>query len=438
MLQIAEFPVTYPSVAALSDTHSPEPNKLVATPPLVNCEICVVIPVRNEAANIVAALQALTHQLDLQGQPFAYNCYEVIVLANNCTDDTAAIARLWAAQHPRLQLHIVEITLAAVDAHVGRARRILMDEAHRRLMWLERPRGIIATTDGDTVVAPDWLAATWAEIANGADGVGGRITINRAEREAFQARRLYLRDNGYHFLVAEIEHFYEAHPYDCWPRHHQHFGASFALTTQMYQRVGGLPPLRALEDVALYRAIMREDGSFRHSPAVRVTTSGRQYGRTEYGLAPQLRYWLELEAGRQACLVESAAAIEMRLQCRQSLRQLWQQERIGQPIKSSQIAVLAEDLGIEADWLAAALVQSQPFGMLYEQMEMRQQAKGVWAGRWPQADLAQVIAELRLRLETIRRQRAFSLRRTQTARRGQQQITSCQLKPDILNDVSRK
>ncbi len=414
MLQIAETAATFPIVGALFDAHSCEPNILVATPPLATCEVCVVIPVRNEAAYILAALQALTHQVD-----FAYNRYEVVVLANNCTDDTAAIARGWAAQHPDFRLHIVEITLEAADAHVGRARRILMDEAYRRLLWLERPRGIIATTDGDTVVAPNWLAATWAEIAGGADGVGGRIVINRAEREAFQARRLYLRDNGYRFLVAEMEHLYQAYPHDCWPRHHQHFGASFALTAQMYRRVGGLPPLRALEDVALYRAIMREDGCFRHSPAVRVTTSGRQYGRTEYGLAPQLRYWLELEAGHQACLVESATAIEMRLQCRQRLRQIWQGVRAGQPLSSIQVAALADDLGIEADWLAATMEQRQPFGTLYEQMEQWQQAKGIWEARWPQRDMAQVMGDLRLRLEKAKGQVATGFFTTKNAEGGE-------------------
>ncbi len=66
-------------------------------------------------------------------------------------------------------------------AHVGHARRLLKDDACHRLLRLGRPRGVIASTDGDSRVAPTWLAATLAEIAHGADAVGGRIVISDDE-----------------------------------------------------------------------------------------------------------------------------------------------------------------------------------------------------------------------------------------------------------------
>ena len=139
------------------------------------CELCVAIPVHNEEAGIGGALAALAAQIDVDGRPLGPERYEVLVLANNCTDATVARARRFAAAHPRLHLHVIEVLLAEPHAHVGAARRLVMDEAARRLKSAGRPRGVIAATDGDTTVRPDWVAMNLREIARGADAVGGRI-----------------------------------------------------------------------------------------------------------------------------------------------------------------------------------------------------------------------------------------------------------------------
>ena len=144
---------------------------LVQTPPLPQCEVCVIVPVQNEAETLESTLTALAHQVDLVGRPLDSTRYEIILLANNCSDDSAAIARRFASQHPTLALHVVERTLRAAEAYIGRVRQILMDEAYRRLIALGRRRGVIASTDGDTQVAPTWVAATIQEIARGADAV---------------------------------------------------------------------------------------------------------------------------------------------------------------------------------------------------------------------------------------------------------------------------
>lgn len=97
------------------------------------------------------------------------------MLANNCTDATVAVVRQQARRFPQLVLHVAELRLPVAKAHVGRAHRLLMDEACARLEQVGAPVGIIASTDADTCVAPTWLAAIQAEIAAGADAVGGRI-----------------------------------------------------------------------------------------------------------------------------------------------------------------------------------------------------------------------------------------------------------------------
>lgn len=382
---------------------------LVLTPPSLCCEVCVIIPVRDEEETLADTLAALAGQIDLDGKPFDRERYEIILLANNCSDDSAAIAQGFAKQHPTLVLHVVEITLSACEAYIGRVRQILMDEAYRRLSTLGRQRGVIASTDGDTQVAPTWIAATLEQIACGADAVGGRILVERTECLSLASPRAYhLREVGYRYLIAELETYLDPDPDDPWPRHYQHFGASLAVTAAMYKQAGGLPPVRTPEDVAFYRALVRVNARFRHSPKVRVVTSARQTGRTSGGLADQLSKWGAMERHQQPFLVEPAAAIETRLQVRQGLRVLWRRVLSGYEPTYKDIAPLANQLEVAAEWLSnelalthSLLALTHSFGLLLERIEQFQ--KGTWIKRWPLVPIEQAILSLRLRLEGLRR-----------------------------------
>ena len=71
---------------------------LVMQPPHRTCEVCVILPARDESARIDKCLSALADQIDLGRVPIYPGRYEVIVLANNCRDETAALARaFWPA-----------------------------------------------------------------------------------------------------------------------------------------------------------------------------------------------------------------------------------------------------------------------------------------------------------------------------------------------------
>nr|GFD49974.1 hypothetical protein [Tanacetum cinerariifolium] len=106
-----------------------------------------------------------------------------IVLANNCKDRTAAVVRQLACEYPGLAVHVAELQLPGTLAHVGQARRLLMDAAAQRLEATAGPSGLILSTDADTQVATDWLAACRAEVASGAAAVGGRILTRPSEPE---------------------------------------------------------------------------------------------------------------------------------------------------------------------------------------------------------------------------------------------------------------
>ncbi|SDY49077.1 glycosyltransferase [Hymenobacter psychrophilus] len=354
-------------------------------PPFPTLRATVIIPAKDEADALPATLAALAAQTNEQGEPLPPGCFEVLVLANNCTDGTAAVIRAFAATHPALALHVAELTLPPTEAHVGRARRLLMDEAAQRLELAGQPRAAIISTDADTRVAPDWLAATFRELALGVEAVAGRILMEETSR-ACPVRRCQLQDAAYQLLRAQLETQLDPQPHEPWPRHHQHFGASLAVTVAAYRQVGGLPVVPFLEDEALYQALLRHDLRVRHSPAVRVFTSGRQQGRVAVGLSWQLREWARL--GAQQLLVPDPATLVHELNLRRRLRQQWQLAQHGETRKQ-EVAGLEE---IPAEVLAA-LPGYATFGACWE-----------WArplllpNPTPQVPLALGIATLRTEL----------------------------------------
>jgi len=383
---------------------------LIQVAPLPQCEVCIIVPVRNEAELLKECLNALVYQVDLKGQPLDLRQYEVILLANNCSDNSVAIARQFARQHPDFRLHVIERVLPPAEAYIGRVRQMLMDEAYYRLAslglaGLGSKCGVIASTDGDTQVSPTWIAATLFELSRGVDAVGGRIAADPVSCEALdlQVKMRYLRGDYYHQLMVELEAYLDTIPHDRWPRHAQHYGASLAVTAQMYEKAGGMPAVRTPEDVAFYRALLRVGARFRHSPLVQVTTSARQTVRTQGGFAAQLNEWVTV-GPQQAFLVESAHAIETRFQTRRQLRDLWRRILNGYQHTAKDVATYANTLGVCGQWLWEELTQPQSFDLMFEGVEARQQQDGIWQQRWPLVHLEQAIADLSTRLQTLRSQ----------------------------------
>nr|WP_277882687.1 glycosyltransferase [Oscillatoria sp. FACHB-1406] len=367
-----------------------------------DCEVCAIVPVRNEAETLPATLAALFEQKDFKGRTLNHKRYEVIVFANNCTDDSAEIVRRFARQHPEFALHLVERTLPPEEAYIGRVRQLLLDEAYRRLRF--HPRGVIASTDGDTQVDSRWIAAIMREISHGADAIGGRIVVDAAGRAALDshARASYLRAVGYHSLMTQLEDCIDPDPFDCAPRHYQFFGANFAVTCAMYARAGGMPLVRTPEDVAFREALVKAGARLRHSPLMRVTTSARQTGRTNLGLANQLSVWQNMGERGQAFLVEPVEAIEARLHAKRELRLLWERVAKGEPCCDRTVVQLAERFAIMPEQIKGAIARSGSFQAFYHYLKQAQHARGLWQQQWTAVNIEVAIADLRLRLNDFR------------------------------------
>ncbi|RAJ68870.1 glycosyltransferase involved in cell wall biosynthesis [Streptomyces sp. Amel2xB2] len=116
----------------------------------------VVLPVYNEAANLPAVLASLHGQRGPEG-PLDRDLYEVVLVDNNSTDDTVAIARRFAADHPDLALHIVP----EPEQGVACARKTGMDFAaqrsRRRAGADPEQRFYLVSADADCRVDARWL-----------------------------------------------------------------------------------------------------------------------------------------------------------------------------------------------------------------------------------------------------------------------------------------
>lgn len=344
----------------------------------------VIIPARDEGAGIESTLDALAAQRDLNDEPLAPDSFEILMLANNCRDNTADLARAWAARHPAIRLQTAEIAWNDARACVGYARRILMNAASARLQSLPAiaaPRAI-CSTDADTRVSPFWIAHTLEELRLGADAVGGRILLFREPRD--ETRRIYLFDTAYRLLRARLESAIDPQIGDPWPRHFQFFGASLAIRPEIYTQIGGLPDVRCLEDMALETALTKGDFVVRHSPNVVALTSARRSGRVETGLSTQLQEW-ERSAG--FWLVPSGGEIAARARLKRVLRAAFAARR-------NDSAQLAAELNLTRAELNRQLEAAPTFGALWLaiQAHLNQNAP------CPPVEVAVALAQLRAML----------------------------------------
>ena len=375
----------------------------VPVPPHPALQVCIIIPVRNEEQGLARTLDALAAQMDNRGRALDPATYEVLLLANNCTDDTAEIARDFAHQHPAFALHVLETTLPPEDANVGTARCLLMEAAFARFERLDRPQGLIASTDGDTRVAADWVWQMLTARAQGAQAIGGRVLTEPDAEMSRGVRLFYLRDTAYLSGLARLETLLDSASHDPWPRHHQFFGANLAVTADTYCRVGGLPRVPFLEDEALARTLRRRDIRVRHTPGVRVWTSARQSGRAACGLSTTLSTWEEMSRAGLPQIVESVQAVETRLRARAALRRVWQDAQAGRRTDADVICALAETLGVPAALFGNMM--SRPFGEVWDPVAQAHLIDdGLWALRWPRVDIAEALPVLRARLAGLEKE----------------------------------
>ncbi|MBP2327971.1 glycosyltransferase involved in cell wall biosynthesis [Kibdelosporangium banguiense] len=139
--------------------------RLLLTPMDERIRLSVILPVYNEAANLPAVLDSLYHQRGIDRE-----LYEIVLVDNNSTDNTVAIAQAFATEHPDVTLHVV----LEPEQGVSCARRTGMRFASVRSRGRSNgdERFHLVSADADCRVAPDWLAELFAAMESGKAAIG--------------------------------------------------------------------------------------------------------------------------------------------------------------------------------------------------------------------------------------------------------------------------
>ena len=271
----------------------------------------VCVPAKDEGDRVGELFAALARQT--RGD------FEVLLLANDCRDDTAAAARRHARRWG-VRAYVAEARLPPAAAHVGTARRLLGAAALDRFAAAGIAGGVVLATDADTRPEPGWLAANLRAVRSpanpgGADCVCGRVKTDPpgpGDAAGRRAARWHALRQRHRRLADRLACLLAPDPADPWPRHHDEAGASLCVTAAMLERCGGVPAVGCSEDVALVAAVRRAGGAVRHDPRVAVRTSRRRDGRCPGGLADLLN---RLADGRAPAdlLVEDPRCLYRRL-----------------------------------------------------------------------------------------------------------------------------
>jgi len=361
------------------------PSVLFNEPPHSDVKLMVIVPVKNEEDGLLLTLDALRFQVDDNGDKLDESFYEVLLLVNNSIDQTYHLATQYQRRFPEFKLHVAEIELHKTDAHVGMVRRLLMDEAYERFMSINRPDGIIVSTDGDSQVDQHWVHYILKEISQGNDVVGGRIL----PRDTPKLSKIHhLRDVSYRYHLSRLESILDPCSADPWPRHFQCYGPSLAVTCAIYDKAGRIPPIPYLEDEEFRKALYRIDAKVRKSPKVKVYTSARLAGKVEFGFSVQLQQWGNMTLENQQQHVEPLNALIEKTSLKSELRRIWR-SRYDDADHRLQLLNVSKKLLLDDAWLTGKFYACQYFGELWELVEAELEQ-----GNWRKQNVLQPISEV--------------------------------------------
>jgi len=235
-------------------------------------DYAIALPVRNEAQWLPRALDSLITTMRASTAIGA-----VVCVVNDTQDNSASVVRSSLAT-AGVNFATLELSLAPDIRNAPHARRLALDVATRF-----SPDGVLLTTDADSYVGSNWLPSRLDRIAQGFDLVCEDVQLDDGElsllpplvRAVGDAERCY-------FEISE-------RLWQIWTRGmagsfaHRASGASLAVRSDAYRKVGGLPTPTAGEDSALCKAILAAGLNVTTSNEGGTRTSARLDGRAKGG-----------------------------------------------------------------------------------------------------------------------------------------------------------
>jgi glycosyltransferase involved in cell wall biosynthesis len=235
----------------------------------------VVVPAHNEEELLPACLAALRKAAGAAGVPV-----RLLVVADACTDATAAVAAAAGAEVIRIRARNVGAARAAGMARLLRAEATdpaatglaTTGLAATGLATTGLAATWLATTDADTVVPPGWLRRQLGYAGQGWDVVLGTVTVTD-----------WAGHPPHTPAVFEARYAFGAGPHP-----HVH-GANLGIRASAYLAAGGFRPLRTAEDHALLAAATEAGCQVIQAADITVETSARRQARAPRGFSHALR-----------------------------------------------------------------------------------------------------------------------------------------------------
>ena len=268
------------------------PRWVTLAPPADELRICVVIPAYDELETIGDIISSLNVvDLPIEAVEIIACVNQSVAAPDDVTRRNAATLKLLNELETPFALHVIDRctegrAFPADDAGVGRARRLLMDLATRRLHAVgSSDTGLIACLDGDSPPDPGYLDDIWREMKASPQVLAGHCRYR-------------------HPIPEEKEHARAIMAYEVWMRYFEaalhltgtpyafhSIGSCMVVTARGYALADGVPTREALSDFYLLQKIAKVGGpgSVRQLQRPLVRPSARLSTRVPRGTGPSVR-----------------------------------------------------------------------------------------------------------------------------------------------------
>ena len=261
------------------------PGPLLSDEPESKTNLIVVIPCYNEP-DILDSLSALYHCND-PGCPV-----EIIVVINHSKSAdpgikdfnrlTSIAIKNWInslTKKPDRFFYIIEaFDLPDKQAGVGLARKIGMDEATRRFNQIYNQKGIIVCFDADCLCTPNYLFEIHKFYISNPDAVSAQVFFEHS-LEGELGKAVYDAIVNYEL---HLRYYKNALSYSGFPYDFHTVGSCITVTSEAYQKQGGMNKRKAGEDFYFLQKIFQL-GNIKRINNATVIPSPRPSHRVPFG-----------------------------------------------------------------------------------------------------------------------------------------------------------
>ena len=256
--------------------------------------IIVVIPCCNEP-NLISSLQSIVNcSLPTCG-------VEVITVINASENESEEVlqqnkesftqAKKWIAenQHPKLNFYFIEENnLPKKHAGVGLARKIGMDEAVRRLEYINRHDGVILCFDADAKCDTNYLVEVEKHFNNYPETPACSIHFEHPINGEEFTKENY---NGILQYELHLRVYKNGLKFCDLPYAFHTIGSSMAVRSNAYQKQNGMNKRKAGEDFYFLQKLIPL-GNFTEIKTTKVIPSPRVSDRVPFGTGKAMQNWL--------------------------------------------------------------------------------------------------------------------------------------------------